>query len=169
MRLGNISMAGLVAAATFAATVPQPANGETAGAAMQRGCQNRAALIAASQKAEAADAVEDHDRYELHRAAAREYYRCAQTIANPVYRDMARLGYVAEMLQTLDFDGMTTVAQLKDSVDMVRRWESTVNDVAASTHSPVLKKKALEIRGTLTKLVRYADAEIAKFEASPSP
>lgn len=145
------------------------ANAETIGHSMLRTCPNRAALASANQRATAADAANDPDRYALHRAVARELDQCSRTNADPRYREVATLASIATMLGSLNLRSMKNVSDLKDRAGKVRGWEKTASDLAVTTRYPDVRGAATMLRTSLAAMLSKMDAEIARLEPGKKP
>ena len=145
------------------------ANAETIGHAMLRTCPNRASLAAANQRATAADAVNDRDRYALHRAVSRELDQCSRTNADPRYREVATLASIATMLGSLDLRSMKSVSDLKGRAGLMRGWEKTASDLAVTTRYPDVRGAATLLRTSLATMLSKMDAEIARSQPGKKP
>ena len=149
------------------------ANASPAGAAtsgppvflsLQRTCANRAEMVPLAKRVAEADAVQDEQRFELHRELAREYYRCSKTHSQRDWRDYATMAYIFEMLNSVDLDALDNLQVARESRSRAQLLEKQCNDLAASARLPDIRSRARQGRDQLRKFEGVIDKIIAQLE-----
>jgi hypothetical protein len=126
------------------AACPTPASSATIGHMLARECPNGAALASAMDAADEADAVNDANRYELNREAARQLYRCAHVVDDPYAHDWARAIYCEYFWSSFETDG-----------DVLRNAQNLIDilaERAAGSEFYDVRKAAAELRGQYARI-----------------
>lgn len=139
MRARRSALVGLVVAGILLPCVTATVSAETYEQAMERRCPNGKAIAALERQAKEADALLDNRRFSIHRSIARELFRCASSDAADSYtRDIAMVFYGSHMLRSAKTNG--------DGERIGFAVGTRMNDLAAATHYPDIRKIALEFK-----------------------
>lgn len=131
-------------ALSILALVPCQAVGETYGETLARICP---AAYRVDKEQTRANALADDAQYSLAKKAAGLYYDCAQNQSNPYYHDVAYLWYLFSLSVSVPSDDR------KHLFSMLLVVKTSANELAAKTHDPDIRTKALHVRDTTAQQI----------------